>query len=209
MMLKNFSGNLDPAGEVEAPAIFESAGNEHVMHLALLRELANARVGTHSTKTRSEVSGGGKKPWRQKHTGRARQGSNRAPQWRHGGIVFGPHPRSYAQDMPARVRRLALRSVLSEKMRSGQVLILDQLALEAPKTKFAAALFKRLSLSPTAIFIVPGESVSIQRAFRNIPHLHVGTAGSVSIYDMLRFRNVVIVKDALPLLAKRCGEGRA
>ncbi len=206
MMIKSFNGSLEPAGEVEVPAIFDAAGNSHVIYLAMVKERANARAGTHSTKTRGQVSGGGKKPWRQKHTGRARQGSTRAPQWRHGGISFGPKPHGYSKDMPGRVRRLALRSVISEKMRAGQVVILEQLALEQPKTKFAAALLKKVAPDSPSIIVVPAASGPVRMAFGNMPKVHIGTAGSVSVYDLLKYRNVVIVKEALGVLAKRCGE---
>src|SRR5947209_14337710 len=123
------------SGQIALPeAVFNAPVNEAVLHQAVLRQKANERQGTHQTKTRGEVSGGGKKPWKQKGTGRARQGSTRAPQWRHGGVVFGPHPRSYEQKMPRKQRRLAIRAALSAKVRDGALRIVDEITLEGPKT---------------------------------------------------------------------------
>src|SRR5256885_4698606 len=124
------------SGRVDLPASgFNAPVNEAVLHQAVLRQQANDRQGTHQTKTRGEVSGGGKKPWRQKGTGRARQGSTRAPQWRHGGVVFGPHPRSYEQDLPRKMRRLAMRSVLSAKAADGRILLVDGFETLEPRTR--------------------------------------------------------------------------
>src|SRR5918911_199655 len=137
-----FDASGNEAGQVELDeAIFGGPINQAVLHQALLRQQANQRQGTHETKTRGEVSGGGKKPWRQKGTGRARQGSTRAPQWRHGGTVFGPHPRSYEQGLPKKQRRLALRAALASKAEAEQLRVVEEIALEAPKTKTMAELF--------------------------------------------------------------------
>src|SRR5437016_10887582 len=133
------------SGQVALPeAVFNAPVNEAVLHQAVLRQHANERQGTHQTKTRGEVSGGGKKPWKQKGTGRARQGSTRAPQWRHGGVVFGPHPRSYEQKMPRKQRRLALRAALSVKSQDGAGRVVEELAVQAPKTSAMAGLFDQL-----------------------------------------------------------------
>src|SRR5947209_18716562 len=129
-------------GQLQLPeAIFGTPVNAAVLHQAVRRQQANERQGTHDTKTRGEVSGGGKKPWKQKGTGRARQGSTRAPQWRHGGVVFGPHPRSYERKMPRKQRRLALRAALSVKVRDGALRIVDEITLEGPKTRGVAERF--------------------------------------------------------------------
>jgi large subunit ribosomal protein L4 len=195
----------EPAGSMVAPAAFTESPNRHVIYLAVLKQLANARVGTASTKTKGEVSGGGKKPWRQKGTGRARQGSIRAPQWAGGGIVFGPRPRKYTADLPVRVRRLAMRSVLSGKIASGQIKILDGLKFDKPKTREAAALLKRMEAKGRTLLVLPTVDAEMGRAFRNIPGVRVVPAGAVSVYDILSFRNVIVLKDALAILAGRAG----
>ena len=144
------------SGHVElSAAVFNAPVNEAVLHQAVLRQKANERQGTHQTKTRGEVSGGGKKPWKQKGTGRARQGSTRAPQWRHGGVVFGPHPRSYEQKMPRKQRRLALRVALSVKSQDGAVRVVEEIALDAPKTRLVADLFDQLGAGSRVLFVIP------------------------------------------------------
>jgi len=141
MLVPVYNMGGEKVGETElADSIFAAPVNEAVMHQALVRQLANARLGTHKTKTRAEVSGGGRKPWRQKGTGRARQGSIRSPQWRKGGTVFGPQPRSYRKKMPRKMRRMALRSALSVKAASEQIILLDTLRMEEPRTKDMVAL---------------------------------------------------------------------
>src|SRR5215467_6499858 len=143
--VKNLKG--ETVKTVELPAeIFEAPINKDLMHQAYVRQMANARLGTHSTKTRGEVSGGGKKPWKQKGTGRARQGSTRAPHWRHGGIVFGPHPRDYRLSIPKKVRQLAKKSALNARAREEALLVVDPLGYEKPKTKPLAELFQKLGL---------------------------------------------------------------
>src|SRR5689334_20043398 len=138
----------EPQDTVELnDAIFGIVPNEGVVHQAVLRQQANARLGTHNTLTRANVRGGGKKPWRQKGTGRARQGSTRSPQWRHGGVVFGPHPRSYEQDLPRKMRRLAARSVLSDKAANGSLLIIDSFTDLEPRTKAMIAVLEALKVS--------------------------------------------------------------
>jgi large subunit ribosomal protein L4 len=203
-----FSHSGDPSGTVEAPGAFTSRPNTHVVYLAVVKQLANARVGTASTKTKGEVRGGGKKPWRQKHTGRARQGSFRSPQFRHGGVVFGPRPRKYAHELPAQVRRLALRSVLAGKTKAGQVAVLESLSIDPPKTKAAAALLKKMSISGRSLIVLPAGPSAAARAFRNLADARVETANTVSVYDLLNARHVVIVREALDALAARCSGGR-
>jgi large subunit ribosomal protein L4 len=140
-----------------------------VMHQALLRQLANARLGTHSTKERGEVAGGGRKPWRQKGTGRARQGSTRAPQWKGGGVVFGPRPRSYEQKMNRKMRRLALRSALSAKAADAQIIIMDQLSMDEPRTRAMRDMLANLKLSESsALFLLPEHNENVERSARNL-----------------------------------------
>ncbi len=208
MMLKAFDSNLEAAGEIPAPGVFAGRANMHVLHLAHLKERANARVGSASTKTRGEVRGGGRKPRRQKHTGMSRQGSIRAPHWRGGGIVFGPRPRKYRQDLPAAVRRLALRTVIAAKMNAGEAIVLERMDLPEPKTKAASQALTKLSLESDALLVIPAEAPVLRQAFRNMPSVRVCTAATVSVNDLLGHRHLVILKEALDLLARRCGEGR-
>ena len=134
------------------------------MHQALVRQAANARQGTADTKTRTEVSGGGRKPWRQKHTGRSRQGSIRAPQWKGGGVVFGPHPRSYRQRMPRKMRRLALRSALSSRAAADQIVLLDDLAMDAPRTKAMLGVLDNLGITSSALILMPKGDRSVEES---------------------------------------------
>ncbi len=195
----------EPSGNLDSPSVFVTVPHAHAVYLAVKQQRANARVGSASTKTKGEVRGGGKKPWRQKHTGRARQGSIRAPQWRGGGIVFGPKPRTYHLRLPAKVRRLALRSVLSDKIQTGQVAVLEALDFDAPKTKHAAALLKNISRGGLTLVVLPQGSTTISRAFRNLPGVRVQTASTVSVYDLLCAKRIVVLKDALESLTNRCG----
>jgi large subunit ribosomal protein L4 len=185
-------------GSVELPeAIFGIEPNEPVMHQALIRQLANGRQGTSSTKTRSDVRGGGRKPYRQKGTGRARQGSTRSPQWEGGGIVFGPHPRSYRIDMPRKQRRLALRSALSAKAQDGGLLVLEGFELEAPKTKAVADLIRGVD-SPRRVLVVLGShNEMLEKSARNIPEVRLTLAGNLSVRDIIGADTVIVTRDAI------------
>jgi large subunit ribosomal protein L4 len=185
-------------GTVELPeAIFGIEPNEPVMHQALIRQLANGRQGTSSTKTRSEVRGGGRKPWRQKGTGRARQGSTRAPHWEGGGVVFGPHPRSYRIEMPRKQRRLALRSALSAKAQDGGLLVLESFELEAPRTKAVADLIRGVD-SPRKVLVVLGShNEMFEKSARNIPEVRLTLAGNLSVRDIIGADKVLITRDAI------------
>jgi large subunit ribosomal protein L4 len=185
-------------GTVELPeAIFGIEPNEPVMHQALIRQLANGRQGTSSTKTRSEVRGGGRKPWRQKGTGRARQGSTRAPHWEGGGVVFGPHPRSYRIEMPRKQRRLALRSALSAKAQDGGLLVLESFELEAPRTKAVADLIRGVD-SPRKVLVVLGShNEMFEKSARNIPEVRMTLAGNLSVRDIIGADKVLITRDAI------------
>lgn len=182
--------------------IFGITPNSAVMHQALVRQLANARQGTSDTKTRAEVAGGGAKPWRQKGTGRARQGSTRAPHWRHGGIVFGPTPRSYRQDMPKKMRRLALRSALSTKAADGQIRIVDDLKLDAPKTRDMEAILGGLSIQSSALILLPEANPVLQKSVANIPDVKTLRANYLNVRDLLGYDFVV-----MPLSAVKTIEG--
>jgi large subunit ribosomal protein L4 len=185
-------------GTVELPeGIFGIEPNEPVMHQALIRQLANGRQGTASTKTRSDVRGGGRKPYRQKGTGRARQGSTRSPQWEGGGIVFGPHPRSYRIDMPRKQRRLALRSALSAKAQDGGLLVLESFELEAPRTKAVADLIRGVD-SPRRVLVVLGShNEMLEKSARNIREVRLTLAGNLSVRDIIGADTVIVTRDAI------------
>jgi large subunit ribosomal protein L4 len=180
-----------------APEVFEVTPNESVMHQALLRQLANGRQGTHDTRNRSEVAGGGKKPYRQKGTGRARQGSIRATQWKGGGIVFGPTPRSYEQDMPRKQRRLALRSALSAKAAAGELTVLDGFELEAPRTRAVADLLGALGAGRRVLLVLGSHNEVLERSARNIPYVQVILATNLNVRDLLTAETVLITRDAV------------
>jgi len=182
--------------------IFGAPMKEAAVHQAAVRQLANLRQGTASTKTRANVSGGGSKPWRQKGTGRARQGSTRAPQWRHGGIVFGPHPRDYSQDMPRKARRAAVRSLLTTKVNDNQLRVLDQLTLEEGKTKRVVALLKALNIEGKALLSMGTSDVNTVRAARNIPTVKALPAANLNALDLLRYDTLILTKDGIDVLER-------
>ena len=170
--MKDASGKKVKDAELSA-AVFEIEPNVHVMHEVVRSQRAARRQGTHDTLTRGQVRGGGKKPWRQKGTGRARQGTIRAPQWAGGGTVFGPHPRSYAFKVPAKVVKLAMRSALSAKLADGEIVVVDQLSFEKPSTKQAAEVLKNLGLEGRVTIIVPDDEVNTFLSFRNLSKVRV------------------------------------
>lgn len=171
-----------------------------LIHQAVLMHLANRRQGTHSTKTRGEVSGGGRKPWRQKGTGRARQGSTRSPLWRHGGITFGPKPREYGFTMPQKARRSALKSALSAKLRDGQVVVVDRLSLSEPKTRVMAGVLKRLNAERRSIIVMAEKDPNVILAARNIPGLELLPAHALGVYPVVNADRLVLTRDAVAAL---------
>ena len=191
--------------QVELPAaIFEAPINMDLMHQAYTRQMANARLGTHDTKLRGEVAGGGKKPWKQKGTGRARQGSSRAAQWVGGGRIFTPHPRKYTQRMPLKMRRAALRSALSVKAAEAGIVIVDDLVLTEPKTRLMAKALNQLVGQATALVIIPEKSAAydvVVRSTNNIPDAKILMAGYLNIRDILSFDKVVLPLEALDVLS--------
>lgn len=202
--LRNLEGEV--VGEVELrDDIFAAPIHEPVMHQALLRQLANARLGTSNTKTRSDVSGGGKKPWRQKGTGRARQGSIRAPHWRKGGIVFGPHPRSYAQAMPRKMRRLALRSALSAKAAEEQIIVVQDLALDEPKAKVMRQVLDNLAADGTALILLPERNEAVELSARNLPDVKTLRAHYLNVRDLLTYDYVVMPVSAIQAIESFLG----
>jgi large subunit ribosomal protein L4 len=173
-----------------------------VMHQALVRQQANARLGTHDTKTRGEVRGGGRKPWRQKGTGRARQGSIRSPQWKGGGVVFGPHPRSYTQAMPKQMRRLAIRSVLSAKVRDERLTVVQGLADIEPRTKEMKAVLGALPESRSVLIVLPENVDSVTRAAGNLPQTKTIIAPMLNVRDVLKFDRLIVTEEAIPVIEK-------
>ena len=185
-------------GDIELnEAIFGIEVNEHVVYEVVKNHLANRRQGTQSAKTRAEVRGGGRKPWRQKGTGRARQGSIRAPQWKGGGVVFAPKPRSYRYSVPKKVRRLAMRSVLTSKVLEGELRVLDALTIDAFSTKKANEILKNLNLETKTMIVLPEGNDMIIKSFANLPKVETVVVDYMNVYDLMRFDNLVIVKDAL------------
>ena len=178
-------------------AVFGITPNEKVMHAAVVNFLANQRQGTQSTKTRSEVSGGGRKPWRQKGTGRARQGSTRAPQWTHGGIVFAPKPRDYSYVLNKKVKRLALKSVLSAKVAEGQMVVIDSIKMDAIKTADFRKFLTAVGVDGKAMVVTPAVDQTIVKSARNIPGVVTTPASILSVYDILNAKYLVVDKDAL------------
>jgi large subunit ribosomal protein L4 len=199
----------EKVSSVELPEqIFAAPVNVDLMHQAYLRQMANARLGTHSTKTRADVSGGGRKPWRQKGTGRARQGSTRAPHWVGGGRVHTPHPRSYAQAMPVKMRRAALRSALSVKAADKEIVVLDALTLPEPKTRLMAQALDRLVGDASALVLIPEKTTDYElvvRSTNNIPDAKALLASYLNVRDLLGFDRLVLPLPAIDVLVKVLG----
>ncbi len=180
------------------PEIFSVTPNVAVMHQVVTAQLAARRAGDHSTLTRAEVAGGGSKPWRQKGSGRARQGSNRAPHWRGGGVAFGPKPRSYRQRTPKKMIQLALRSALSDRAAEGKVVVVDGWELAAPKTKDAKAAIDALGLTGRVLLVLDREQEAAAKSFRNLPRVHLILPSELNAYDVLCSDWVVFTRDNLP-----------
>ena len=178
-------------------SIFAIEPNTSAMHIAVVNYLANQRQGTQSTLTRSEVSGGGKKPWRQKGTGRARQGSTRAPQWYHGGIAHGPKPRSYRFEINKKVQRLALKSALSSKVAASEMIVLDALTLDAIKTKEVVKVLAAVKAAKKTLIVLPEKNDVIYRSARNIEGVNVTFVNTLNVYDILNCDSIVVLKDAV------------
>ncbi len=188
-------------GTVElSDAIFGIEPNMSVVHEVVKNHLANCRQGTQSALTRAEVSGGGRKPWRQKGTGRARQGSTRAPQWTHGGIVFAPKPRSYSYVLNKKVKRLALKSVLSAKAAQGEIVVVDKIALDAIKTKDFRSFLAAIKAEGKAAVITPEANEIIVKSARNLPDVVTAPAKLINVYDLLNAKTLVIDKEALAVI---------
>ena len=197
-IVKIFNMKGKETGELElSNEVFGIEPNATVLHSAVVNYLANQRQGTQSTKTRTEVSGGGKKPWRQKGTGHARQGSTRAPQWTHGGVALGPKPRSYNYVLPKKVRRLALKSALSAKVADGEMLVLDKLTLKEIKTKAVAEMLTALKADRKVLLVLPEKNDVIVKSARNIPGVKTALVNTLNTYDILNADKFIVVKDAV------------
>lgn len=187
-----------PVGEMTlSDKVFAAKLNTHLLWEAVQSHLANVRRGTSSTKTRGEVSGGGKKPWKQKGTGRARQGSIRAPHWYHGGVSFGPKPRDYTWEMPKQARRQALRCALSAKLADGEMVVLDELILTAPKTKEMASLLKKVSPEGKTTLVTGGPDETIQLSSRNLKTLRILNPQNINTYDLIDCRRLLLTRTAV------------
>lgn len=171
--------------------------NEHVVYEVVKNQLANRRQGTQSAKTRAEVSGGGRKPWRQKGTGRARQGSIRSPQWRGGGVVFAPKPRDYSYVLPKKVKRLALKSVLTSKVVENEIIVLNELNLNGYSTKTAKEILTNIKTDKTAMVVVDAANEHVYKSFRNIPGVQVEVVNNINVYDLLKHNSLVITEAAV------------
>ena len=185
-------------GDVElSDDIFGVEVNTHVMYEAVKNYLANQRQGTQSAKTRGEVRGGGRKPWRQKGTGRARQGSIRAPQWIGGGVVFAPKPRDYSYKLPKRIKRLALKSALSSKVQDNEIIVVDSLVLDKPKTKDMVKILSNLKAGKKTLVVIPERDENVILASRNIPGVKTAYVNTINVYDILNCDSFLITRDAV------------
>lgn len=178
-------------------SIFGIEPNTSVMHAAVVNYLANQRQGTQSTLTRSEVSGGGRKPWKQKGTGRARQGSTRAPQWTHGGIALGPKPRDYSYELPKKVKRLALKSAFSAKVADNNLIVVDNIAVEGYKTKAVAEMLSNLGADKKALIVMPEVDAKLIKSAANIPGVKTALVNTINVYDILNCDKFIVAKSAL------------
>jgi len=193
--VKDTSGNI--VGNMELnPSVFDIEINEHAVHMAVVQYLANQRQGTKSTKTRAEVRGGGRKPWRQKGTGRARQGSIRSPQWVGGGVVFAPKPRDFSFKLNKKLKRLALKSVLTDKVKQGNLVVLENIDLPEIKTKSMVSVCESLELGK-ALFVMDGSNKNVMLSARNIPTIKTAGINTINVYDILNHESLVVTKEAV------------
>ena len=196
--VKVFDMNGQPVSDLELnDAVFGIEPNTVVMHAAVVNYLANQRQGTQSTLTRTEVSGGGKKPWRQKGTGHARQGSTRAPQWTHGGIALGPKPRSYSYSLNKKVKRLALLSALSTKVADNDIVVLDAINMDEFKTKTIVNMLKALNVNEKALIVLDTVDKKVIKSAANIPGVKTTQVNTLNVYDILNYTKFIVVKDAV------------
>ena len=192
--------------DVELSGVFTSEARTHLLHSAVVNHLANKRAGTASTKNKALVSGGGKKPWKQKGTGRARAGSNRSPLWRHGGTCFGPMPRDYSYSLPKKAKRAALVDAIASKVAENKLIVIDNLNLAEPKTKLMSALLENLGVQENALVLIKDENKNLTLAARNIPTVKVLRMGNINVYDVLKYRYLLTTQDALTVMQEVYGK---
>lgn len=192
--------NNSVVGKYSTDKFDPTSVKKEVIHQVVLNYLANQRQGTHSTKTRGEVSGGGRKPWRQKHTGRARQGSIRAPHWVGGGIVFGPKPRDYSYELPRTLKKIALREAIEGKIADNELILIDNIKIEKPKTKEMVSVLKRLGIEGSVLIVAPEKDENLILSSRNIPGVTVTRVADVNAYDIVSHDRVIILKEAMSKL---------
>ena len=199
--MRSMSGSQ--VGEIDLPGSFGERRRNHLIYEVVQSQLASRRAGTHATKTRAMVSGGGKKPWKQKGTGRARAGSSRSPLWAGGATVFGPQPRDYSYRLPAPARRTALRSAIADRQREGALQVLDRIALPEAKTKRLVEMLGALGLEKSVLIVIAGRDDSLERAARNLPGVKVLRSEGLNVADVLRHKTLVLTQDAVAALAER------
>lgn len=188
----------EQVGELElSENVFGVEINHDAIHAVVKSHLANRRQGTHSAKTRAEVRGGGRKPWRQKGTGRARQGSIRAPHWTGGGVVFAPKPRDYSLKVPKKVKRLAMKSALTSKVMNNEMIVLDELKLDEPKTKKMVNVLSNIKASKKALIVMDEKDVNVIKSANNIPNVETTLVNTLNVYDILKYDSFIITKDAV------------
>jgi large subunit ribosomal protein L4 len=192
--------------DVELSGAFTSEVRTHLLHSAVVNHLANKRAGTAATKNKALVSGGGKKPWKQKGTGRARAGSNRSPLWRHGGTCFGPMPRDYSYSLPKKAKRAALVDAIASKVAENKLIVIDNLNLAEPKTKLMSALLENLGVHENALVLIKDENKNLTLAARNIPTVKVLRMGNINVYDVLKYRYLLTTQDALTVMQEVYGK---
>ncbi len=178
-------------------SIFGIEVNQHVVYEVVKNQLANKRQGTQSTKTRAEVRGGGRKPWRQKGTGRARAGSSRSPIWTGGGVIFAPKPRDYSYKVPKKIKRLAMKSVLTSKVLENEIIVIDEFKLDGPKTKDMVNVLNKLSADRKALIVTLNPETNVIRSANNIPNVQTTIVGNLNVYDILKYNSLIITKEAV------------
>lgn len=200
-MLDVVNAKNEKVDSLELPeAIFAASVKNHVLHEVVRMQLASRRQGTSDTKGRSEVSGGGKKPWKQKGTGRARAGTTRSPLWRHGGTIFGPHPRSYAYEVPKAVRRQALLAALTTKAQAGAIRLLESVSLEKPSTKQMRGMLQTVGVQGKALVVLPARDEVVEKSARNLPEVRVLTVRGLNVYDVLKADTLVLTPEGVHTL---------
>ena len=192
--------------DVELPSMFSAEVRPHLLHAAVVNQLANRRAGTAATKNKALVSGGGKKPFKQKGTGRARAGSSRSPLWRHGGTIFGPAPRDYSYALPKKAKRAALVDALASKVADNRLILVDSLEVTEPKTKLVSSMLANLGVQENALVLITAENKNLRLAARNIPSVKVLKMDNINVYDLLKYRYLITTQDALNAMQEVYGK---